>query len=222
MIEPEDRRPVRYLGGPVRQFLMRYPYWVAGALGVLYITLSRPCTRYIPEPPPVLGVVEIPTVAEWVGASSGAPTMDGDVWIVAQVCVDCDGDQSQLRSALEALAPKLDRLHQKPIKLLALLPTPETGDHAATQKRWADAVQSQSPKWHIGVSSPDSLRAWAASLKHHFPDHRGEFWRRLVLLDGDGALRGSYAHGDLGIDEAYHRAQHVVRQARELAREKSR
>ena len=87
MIEPEDKRPVQYLGGPIRQFIMRYPYWIAGALGMIYITASRPCTRYIPEPPPILGQVNPPTLTPVMGGEAPKHPLNGRVWIAAHVCV---------------------------------------------------------------------------------------------------------------------------------------
>jgi protein SCO1/2 len=41
---------------------------------------------------------------------------------------------------------------------------------------------------------------------------------RLVLVDGFGRIRGYYGADDMGLDEVYNRAQHVLRQERETKR----
>jgi len=38
---------------------------------------------------------------------------------------------------------------------------------------------------------------------------------KLVLVDGAGRIRGYYDSTEMGLDEVYNRAQHVLRQQRE-------
>jgi len=38
-----------------------------------------------------------------------------------------------------------------------------------------------------------------------------------VLVDGSGRIRGYYGTDEMGLDEVYNRAQHVLRQQREAA-----
>jgi cytochrome oxidase Cu insertion factor (SCO1/SenC/PrrC family) len=38
---------------------------------------------------------------------------------------------------------------------------------------------------------------------------------KLVLVDGSGRIRGYYGTDELGLDEVFNRAQHVLRQERE-------
>jgi cytochrome oxidase Cu insertion factor (SCO1/SenC/PrrC family) len=38
---------------------------------------------------------------------------------------------------------------------------------------------------------------------------------KLVLVDGEGRVRGYYGSDEMGLDEVYNRAQHVLKQQRE-------
>jgi cytochrome oxidase Cu insertion factor (SCO1/SenC/PrrC family) len=41
---------------------------------------------------------------------------------------------------------------------------------------------------------------------------------KLVLVDGSGRIRGYYDSDEMGLDEVYNRAQHVLRQQRDASR----
>ncbi len=41
---------------------------------------------------------------------------------------------------------------------------------------------------------------------------------KLVLIDADGGIRGFYSTDELGLDEIYHRTQHVLRDLRKERR----
>jgi len=41
---------------------------------------------------------------------------------------------------------------------------------------------------------------------------------QLVLVDGAGRIRGYYGSDEMGLDEVFNRAQHVLREQREAAR----
>jgi cytochrome oxidase Cu insertion factor (SCO1/SenC/PrrC family) len=41
---------------------------------------------------------------------------------------------------------------------------------------------------------------------------------KLVLVDGSGRIRGYYGSDELGLDEVFNRAQHVLRQEQEAKR----
>jgi len=41
---------------------------------------------------------------------------------------------------------------------------------------------------------------------------------KVVLVDGAGRIRGYYSTDEMGLDEVFNRAQHVLKQQREQAR----
>ena len=213
MPAPHDERPVDYIGGPLRRLFMRYPWRISGLVGVLLITGLRPCTRHIPEAPPIIAPMPNFALSGPTSATATPEDLRGEVWIAGFACAKCQGPPADVSAVLAELSQRV-HTHKKPLKVLAI----------------ASDVTRDSASWHLqqGFHETTSLALYgddaaiqslkfevARTMKSEQPD----LWNRIFIVDQDAKLRGAYALGELGADEAYHRAQHVVREAKIKAHE---
>ena len=74
----------------------------------------------------------------------------------------------------------------------------------------APGVEDPAARGRAGASEGAAPARPATPGDHADPVESGDSWRdRLVLVDPAGGLRGSYGLDAAGIDEVFHRAQHV-------------
>lgn len=183
----------------------RYPYASAFVAMALLMTLTRNCTRHIPDPPPVLGALPA-----WQGEGSGAPSSErllGRAYLLQIIPPDCPP-----AARCQGPDPVSERIAQGlfhtrvPVPVVVLS---AAGEPAAAAPDGADLRRA--------VVRPEMVAAVAAAAAHHAraPEGSadGDFVRlsgRILLVDQAGQLRGIYPlTGDLAGDEAYHRARHV-------------
>ena len=177
---PGDRPP----SNRVVEFVRRHPWATAAVVGVVTITAMRPFTRHIPDPPPVYG--ELPAVVIATAADEALDTgsLLGRTWVFGPLCDAC-GVRSTMTSALDALRQRYAR-SELPVSVYGL----EIERDADRSKPLTQALRG-------AFDAPE-----AAQL--------AQSWPRVVLVDGQGRLRGAYAISELGLDETYHRTLHVL------------
>ena len=203
------------MGGPIRRLFMRYPWRISGLVGILIITGLRPCTRHIPEAPAVIAAMPAFSLTRHDGASVGPEQLRGEVWVAGFACATCEGPPADISATLASLSQRI-KTHQKPLKVLAFASDAGSGHTSWHLKKGYDA--SVALALHGPAATIQSLKKEVAlALESHEPD----LWNRIFIIDHAGQLRGAYALGELGADEAYHRAQHVVRDAKIAAWEKA-
>lgn len=207
----DDARPVEYLGGPIRRLFMRYPWHVSGVIGVLLITGLRPCTRHVPEPPPIVAPMPAFDLLGPGGVTVTDKALHGDIWIAGFVCLDCSGAPAEIAPTLHAIASRV-ATHDKPMRFLAV--GTQQGDTPEALAAWAASPDLPPTRW-LTLSGPqgatDALRA---EVTRALGGQAPEIWARIFIIDDRGRLRGSYALGERGADEIYHRAQHVALESR--------
>jgi protein SCO1 len=176
-------------GGPStgRFGRLRFPFLWAFLLGIVVLTLIRPCLRRVPEPPPVQGM--FPAV-ELVGAGSGiirGVSLRGNVWVMSVEAQPCGAPCRERQGRMKELADAFTQFHLGGIRLLSLEVGPDI------------PVDPQPPLWLGARMSEDELDAFGggARLGH------------LLIVDEAGGLRGWYQGDKDGFNEVYNRAQHV-------------
>jgi hypothetical protein len=180
--------------------LLRYPFLWAFLLGVMVLTLIRPCLRRIPEPPPLTGRFPEGALVDQGGHPFGRDTMRGAVWVVAflqEGCGEpCDGALRRLREVDEAYAgSRVDG-----IRLLSVVAGPE-----GLKGRSASAGAGPS-SWVFASGDPAvvlDLATAACGIAEPAPPGC------LAIVDAGGNLRGHYAADADGFNEVYNRARHV-------------
>ena len=192
-------------------------YLWAFLLGVVVLTLMRPCLRRVPAPPPVQGVLPGFTFVDDTGRLFGPERLRGAVWIVHIFYTGCGaGCAGTLRSLGEIRRAYAD-LGIDGIRVLSLSVDPQHDTPEAL--RAFETAQGEDPgRWLLATGAAADLDTFLR-LIYRRPgepvpsgDTPLEAIARagmLVLVDPEGGLRGIYASDASGIDEIYNRAQHV-------------
>ena len=189
----EEKRPI-----------WRNPWLIAFSAGALTLTLMRPCTRYIPDPPEVEGQIEAFTAD--LGEAGEASFPDSrEAWVVSVLPSDCGGTCELL---LERGADVSERLvawgYDVPMLFIQWDEAPEfTSEHTAMTGvhvlRWP-AAEIEALGESIGLELTGDPAAWTASELT---------W--LAIVDNAGGIRGRYdaRRSDMS-DEVFHRTERVI------------
>lgn len=183
----------------------RYPYASAFVAMALLMTLTRNCTRRIPEPPPVLG-----TLPGWTGIGPDEPSsasLLGRAYLLQLIPADCPA-QAKCQAADPVTVRIAQGLYHTKVPVPVIVASAAAGPVAP---KLADADLQRAA---MSVAELTTLAATAASHAQA-PEGSadGDFVRlagKILLVDQAGQLRGLYPlTGELAGDEAYHRARHV-------------
>lgn len=184
--------------GAVSRAVRRYPFLFLFIVGALLLTLTRPCFRRIPAPPPKSGHLPEVALADAYGRPVDASTLRGTVWVVwlhdAACGAPCDAALGRLRE----IGSMYDEERLESVRLLDVAAGGAPGD-------------TGTPRLVVAGAGDEATAVLAAALGTTVPVPAPG---RLAIVDRDGDLRGSYAADTAGFDEVYNRAQHVAGQTR--------
>ena len=168
----------------------RNPWVLGGLLGVLFVTLMRPCTRNVPPPPPAIGPLP-PGIA-----SPGEPLSTEVPTVLGRIQLPCE---ASCRATLAAIAQLVEGhvAWETPVETALLIhgdedemngfePGPE---HPESVKRLLASPEADRELGPICAQSDESLP--------------------LVLVDAAHDVRGCYAASEEGTREAFHRSVRV-------------
>ncbi len=184
--------------GAVGRVVRRYPFIFLFILGVLLITMTQPCFRRIPAPPPKSGHLPEVALADALGRPIDRDTLRGEVWVVwlydAACGAPCDGALGRFRE----MGATYDEDRLEGVRLLSIVAGGAPGD-------------SGTPRILVAGAGAEASATLAAALGVPLPVPPPG---RLAIVDRDGDLRGAYAADTAGFDEVYNRAQHVAGEKR--------
>jgi protein SCO1/2 len=194
-------------------------YLWAFLLGVVVLTLMRPCLRRVPAPPPVQGTLPGFTFIDDAGRSFGPERLRGAVWIVHLFYIGCGADCAGTLRSLGEIRKAYADLGIDGILILSLSVDPQHDTPEAL--RAFETAQGEDPgRWLLATGAAADVDAFARPI--FGPSPSGEpapggdallaalaRAGRVALVDPEGGLRGVYASDASGIDEIYNRAQHV-------------
>lgn len=180
--------------------------WVLATISsMVTITLLRPCTRHVPDPPPVTGALPAWTLATADGRPLGSADLAGNVYVLG-FYEERAGETSD--AVLRALGQLQTRFAQaeSPARLVAV----RLGAGPLTDlDRAAEAMKAESGRWtFVGGESAHELAKALDAL--HGEAHVAPWDHGLVMIDADGGCRGFYGTNAAGVDEAFHRSIHVL------------
>ena len=217
--------------GPIRRFLMTYPWHIAIVVGLIAIPASRSCTRFEPPPPPVISSLPSFELRDAATRSAfGSTHLKGSVWVAGFVFTTCPTTCPGVTRAMRALQRRYVA-EQVPVKLVSFSVDPEF-DTPDKLMAYAQKYKADLTSWHFLTA--DSSKAMEAVVSGGFRTMMGEkkqidggmfdiaHTTKLALVDWEGNIRGYYANDARGLDELFHRSQHVLRQQREIAEEQKR
>jgi protein SCO1/2 len=207
---------------PPRPSILRNPWLWAFLIGIATLTLMRPLLRHEPEPPPVLGQLPSFELIDQRGQRFGSAELAGDVYIANFVFTRCTSICPLLTRAMARLQTGYDERGIEGIKLVSFSVDPEY-DTPPRLQAYAETHGADPARWTFVTGEPDAI---VRLIEHGFTlgvgpaemqgdtiidiAHSGKF----VLVDGTGGIRGYYDSDELGLDEIYHRAIHVLEQTR--------
>lgn len=180
------------------------PYTWALIIGIVVLTLLRPCTRYEPDPLPSLGPVPV-----WL---SEVVVPKGEVAIITFYADNCPA----CTASVEGFAEVNRRLSRTPYAVRLYVGYPDGTDLLpvdqvlAYEEGWTALQISPATDWRSGGLSRALWDGRALPPMWTDSIQIGLAW----IIDDQGSLRGPLSAQDSsGIDELFHRVQHVLRES---------
>jgi protein SCO1 len=203
--------------------LLRNPYLWGFLIGIVTLTAIRPLLRRVPEPPPVLSTLPEFTLTDVDGKPFGSRELAGQVYVANFFFTRCGSICPTLMRGVGRLQAGFDERGIDGVRLVSISVDPEN-DTPAVLKEYAAAHGVEPKRWTLLTGDPEKVRALVVdgfkTPMDRVPEggptpievaHTG----KLVLVDAHGRIRGYYDSDEMGLDEVYNRAQHVLRQERE-------
>ena len=203
--------------------LLRNPYLWGFLIGIVTLTAIRPLLRRVPEPPPVLSTLPEFTLTDVDGKPFGSRELAGQVYVANFFFTRCGSICPALMRGVGRLQAGFDERGIDGVRLVSISVDPEN-DSPAVLKEYAAAHGVEPKRWVLLTGDPEKVRALVVdgfkTPMDRVPEggptpievaHTG----KLVLVDAHGRIRGYYDSDEMGLDEVYNRAQHVLRQERE-------
>jgi len=203
--------------------VFRNPYVWGLVIGIVTLTLIRPLLRRIPEPPPVLSQLPAFTLTGIDGKPFGSEDLEGQVYVVSFFFTSCRSICPAIMKGVARLQDGFAQRNIDGIRLVSISVDPEN-DTPEALAAYGKALGVDPLRWTLLTGEPEAVRrlvvdGFKTPLVSPPPGgpepidiaHTG----KLVLVDGSGRIRGYYGTDELGLDEVFNRAQHVLRQQRE-------
>lgn len=206
--------------------IVRNPYVWAFLIGIVTLTAIRPLLRHVPEPPPVLSQLPEFSLVAADGKPFGSAELRGQVYVASFFFTSCRSICPAIMKGMARLQDGFARNEVQGIRLVSISVDPEH-DTPQVLSDYGKALGVDPLRWTLLTGDPEQVRQLVVS-GFKTPDvpapsggaepmdiaHTG----KLVLVDGAGRIRGYYDSTEMGLDEVFNRAQHVLRQEREPKR----
>ncbi len=241
-----DTPPLANRGWLYRNFVRR-PWHFAAVFLLLLITISRPFTRNIPDAPPVLLQVPDFALQDQDGQPFTLASMRGKVWVAGFIFTSCPSVCPKISRAMLELQQRYAR-NGVDVELVSFTVDPEN-DTPAVLTRYAENLGVDQAHWRFVTGDPAAMESLVVGGFKTAMDRRPgpepekldmydiAHSEKLVLIDGDGGIRGFFGvrlprgapaeplpmgvHATpeaqalgldvLSLDELYHRSTHVLR-----------
>jgi protein SCO1/2 len=207
--------------GPLR----RNPFLWAFLLGIVTLTALRPLLRHVPEPPPVVGEVPAFTLVDQNGHRFGREQLLGRITIANLFCTQCDSARPEIIKGMRRIEDAYKERGIDRIVLLSISMDPGT-DTPERLREYARSIGADAGRWTFLTGDVGAAHDLALDLfKYASATHvdagdvyttetdTGTKAKPLVLVDRRARIRGWYAADEMGLDEVYNRAQHVLAQS---------
>ncbi|MCB9475365.1 MAG: SCO family protein [Deltaproteobacteria bacterium] len=210
---------------PPKVPLHKNPFFWGFVVGIVFVTLMRPLTRHIPEPPPVIAPVPTFSLTNQNGEKFGSDDLRGDIYVANFIFTRCKGVCPELSRGMAELQERYAR-EERPMKLVSFSVDP-TYDSPEKLAEYAKRYNADPARWNFLTGDEATVREL---LVKGFGQYLGEktvntdnlvdiaHSERFVLVDYDGNIRGHYSSDADGLDEVFHRSLHVQREQKIKAR----
>lgn|GEM_PF-5671152 len=193
--------------------LLRNPWLWAGLSGLLFVSLARNCTRYVPEPPPVIAPAPSFSLSTLAGASVINKDFAGHPYIAHFVSGECTGDCDVAFAGMKKLQDGFEKgvYGALPVHLVTFV----VGDEGVVEhyREWMETEAVDPKRWTF-VTGPESiLREMVRALATMGDRTADPVWEfGLVLVDSKGRCRGFYGTDRWEIDRVFHQAKDLSRE----------
>lgn len=197
----------------------RSPYFWSAVISMIVITILTPLTRRVPAPPPVVSTLPSYSLLGPDGAAFGSAELAKKVYVANFIFTRC---QSLCPLIVQHLTKLQERIliSKLPLLIVSISVDPEF-DTPNVLKSFAEKSGANPLTWTfltgpresivslvekgfaLGVGAPQVVNG-LMEIAHA---------QKLVLVDGQGRVRGSYSASSEGIDEVFARAEAVVGEA---------
>jgi protein SCO1/2 len=191
-------------------------------VGIVVLTLIRPMLRREPQPPPVIGQLPQYSLLDTRGRPFGSDELAGQVYVANFIFTRCTSICPLLTRAMATLQQRYDDENIEGIRLVSITIDPEFDTpeklaeyataHQVDTQRWtfltgtqAQIVELVEKGFKTAVGQPELAGNDLIDIAHS---------GHLVIVDGQGGIRGYYGSDARGLDEVFHRSQHVLAQQR--------
>ena len=213
---PEER------GGWLYRKFIRYPWHFGAVVGIVTITAMRPCTRHVPDPPAVMSQVPAFALVDQDERPFTSDALRGRVTVAGFMFTTCPSTCPKISRAMHSLQERYKQHKIADVQLVSFTVDPEN-DTPAVLKTYAGHLGADEASWRFVTGPVDAMRAlvvggFSTAMDKQVGAHGMvdiAHTTKLALIDGDGNLRGYYSSDEQGLDEIFHRSQHVLRAMRE-------
>lgn len=200
--------------------LFRNPFVWAFVVGCTVITLMRPLLRREPPPPPVLRQLLPFELVDASGKAFGSADLRGHVYVASFFFTRCPSICPTLMKRMAELQRRYREDGLDAIRLVSITVDPDYD----TPERLREAESRygvDGQRWVLLTGGRPLIRELAESgFQVPVGETRGTndglsdiaHTGKLMLVDGNGALRGYYDSDERGLDEAYWRSRHVLKE----------
>lgn len=213
------------------------PWLWATLAGLVLIPAMRPFLRFEPAPPPVL--FELPTfsLVDQHGQSYGSAELDGKVYVASFLFTRCTSICPAIVAAVQRLE---DRYRQEGVDGIELVSFTVDPEHDTPQvlAEYAERRGIESDRWRLLTGTQEQLHSLVVggfktamgpatyedpaedpAVAPEAPNRTAQLLDiahagRLALVDRRGGVRGYYDLSIEGLDELFHRSQHVLAERR--------
>jgi protein SCO1/2 len=200
--------------------IARNPYVWGFLIGITTLTLIRPLLRRVPEPPPVVGRVPGYALVDQDGKPFGSKDLEGRVYIASFFFTSCRSICPPLMQGMKRLQEGFETKGVKDVRLVSISVDPHH-DTPEVLRAYGESLGVDPARWILLTGDPEAVRRVVVDgfktpmdpMPVTPPDpmdiaHTG----KVVLIDQSGGIRGYYDTTELGLDEVYNRAQHVLKE----------
>ncbi|HJQ97417.1 MAG TPA: SCO family protein [Candidatus Polarisedimenticolaceae bacterium] len=204
----------------------RNPFVIAFLAGIVTLTAIRPLLRREPAPPPVLGQLPEFSLTDQEGRPYGSAELSGQVYIASFFFTRCGSICPALMHNVLKLQDGFAARGIDGVRLVSITVDPEN-DTPAVLKEYGQILEADPARWTFLTGPTDKVEALVVG-GFKTPMDPGEtgpgsamdiaHTGKIVLVDGSGRIRGYYGTDEMGLDEAFNRAQHVLKEQRQQAK----
>lgn len=196
---------------------LRNPFVWAFLVGAVLVTAIRPFLRFEPDPPPVLGRLPSFELVDRTGEAFGSEELAGGVYVANFFFSRCQSICPVLMKSVARLQKRYDEAGVPNVHIVSITVDPGH-DTPQRLREVAERYGAEPDRWTLLTGPRERIRELATegfqvavgepTEKKGLLDiaHTG----KLILVDPEGGIRGYYDSDERGIDEVFHRSQHVA------------